>query len=117
MGLFKRGPIVPVLKFTGVIGMATPLRPGELSLPDRASEKPGIVRDFIYGFPPLHRAKLDLEWPGRVLAKNINVYVEALKGCLKGVENFDDKTYVTRLMDQFQPQYGYVDEIAGRYRR
>jgi signal peptide peptidase SppA len=28
MGLFKRTPIVPVLRFTGAIGMATPLRPG-----------------------------------------------------------------------------------------
>ncbi len=28
MGLFNRGPIVPVLKFTGAIGMATPLKPG-----------------------------------------------------------------------------------------
>jgi signal peptide peptidase SppA len=28
MGLFNRGPVVPVLRFTGLIGMATPLRPG-----------------------------------------------------------------------------------------
>ena len=28
MGLFSRNPTVPVLRFTGPIGMATPLRPG-----------------------------------------------------------------------------------------
>jgi signal peptide peptidase SppA len=28
MGLFSRNPVVPVLRFTGPIGMATPLRPG-----------------------------------------------------------------------------------------
>lgn len=28
MGLFSRGPIVPVLRLSGTIGMATPLRPG-----------------------------------------------------------------------------------------
>ena len=28
MLFFKRGPVVPVLRFTGPIGMATPLRPG-----------------------------------------------------------------------------------------
>jgi signal peptide peptidase SppA len=28
MGLFSRSPTVPVLRFTGAIGMATPLRPG-----------------------------------------------------------------------------------------
>ena len=28
MGLFSRSPTVPVLRFTGPIGMATPLRPG-----------------------------------------------------------------------------------------
>lgn len=28
MMLFQRGPVVPVLRFTGPIGMATPLRPG-----------------------------------------------------------------------------------------
>lgn len=28
MGLFSRGPVVPVLRLTGTIGMATPLRPG-----------------------------------------------------------------------------------------
>jgi signal peptide peptidase SppA len=28
MRLFNRGPVVPVLRFTGPIGMATPLRPG-----------------------------------------------------------------------------------------
>jgi len=28
MGLFTRNPVVPVLRFTGPIGMATPLRPG-----------------------------------------------------------------------------------------
>jgi signal peptide peptidase SppA len=28
MGLFSRTPVVPVLRFTGPIGMATPLRPG-----------------------------------------------------------------------------------------
>jgi signal peptide peptidase SppA len=28
MGLFRRSPTVPVLRFTGPIGMATPLRPG-----------------------------------------------------------------------------------------
>jgi signal peptide peptidase SppA len=28
MGLFRRTPIVPVLRLTGTIGMATPLRPG-----------------------------------------------------------------------------------------
>jgi signal peptide peptidase SppA len=28
MRFFKRGPVVPVLRFTGPIGMATPLRPG-----------------------------------------------------------------------------------------
>ena len=28
MGLFSRTPTVPVLRFTGPIGMATPLRPG-----------------------------------------------------------------------------------------
>jgi len=28
MGLFSRGPVVPVLRFTGPIGMVTPLRPG-----------------------------------------------------------------------------------------
>jgi len=28
MGLFSRGPVVPVLRFTGPIGMAAPLRPG-----------------------------------------------------------------------------------------
>ncbi len=28
MGFFNRGPVVPVLRFTGPIGMVTPLRPG-----------------------------------------------------------------------------------------
>jgi signal peptide peptidase SppA len=28
MGFFNRGPVIPVLRFTGPIGMATPLRPG-----------------------------------------------------------------------------------------
>ena len=28
MRFFNRGPIVPVLRFTGPIGMVTPLRPG-----------------------------------------------------------------------------------------
>ena len=28
MLFFNRGPVVPVLRFTGPIGMATPLRPG-----------------------------------------------------------------------------------------
>ena len=28
MGLFSRNPVVPVLRFTGPIGMATPLRSG-----------------------------------------------------------------------------------------
>ena len=28
MGLFDRSPVVPVLRFNGPIGMATPLRPG-----------------------------------------------------------------------------------------
>jgi signal peptide peptidase SppA len=28
MGFFNRGPVVPVLRFSGPIGMATPLRPG-----------------------------------------------------------------------------------------
>ncbi len=32
MGLFDRGPVVPVLRLTGTIGMSTPLRPG-LTLP------------------------------------------------------------------------------------
>jgi len=28
MRFFNRGPVVPVLRFTGPIGMVTPLRPG-----------------------------------------------------------------------------------------
>lgn len=88
---------------------ATPLRPGELSLPDKASEKPKVVRDLIENFPPLDQTNLNAKWPGAVMAKNINAYVETLKGCLNDIEDFDDKTYVTRLMDQFQPHYGYVD--------
>lgn len=39
---FKSGPVVPVLRFTGVIGMAAPLRPG-LSLAEAAG---GIEKAF-----------------------------------------------------------------------
>lgn len=42
MPLFQRGPVVPVLRFTGAIGMVTPLRPG-LSL---ATASRGIERAF-----------------------------------------------------------------------
>src|SRR5688572_33025140 len=40
MGLFSRAPTVPVLRFAGPIGMATPLRPGlALASAARAIEK------------------------------------------------------------------------------
>lgn len=42
MRLFQRTPVVPVLRFTGAIGMATPLRPG-VSLATTAA---GIERAF-----------------------------------------------------------------------
>jgi signal peptide peptidase SppA len=42
MGLFRRTPVVPVLRFTGAIGMAVPLRPG-LSL---ATSAGAIERAF-----------------------------------------------------------------------
>ena len=48
MKLFNRGPVVPVLRFTGPIGMATPLRPG-LAL---ASAAGPIERAFTYSKLP-----------------------------------------------------------------
>ena len=42
MRLFKRQPVVPVIRFSGPIGMATPLRPG-LSL---AAVSGGLERAF-----------------------------------------------------------------------
>lgn len=42
MKLFKRGPVVPVIRMTGTIGMSTPLRPG-LSLAGTAA---GIEKAF-----------------------------------------------------------------------
>jgi signal peptide peptidase SppA len=48
MKLFNRGPVVPVLRFTGPIGMATPLRPG-LAL---ASVAGPIERAFGYSKLP-----------------------------------------------------------------
>jgi signal peptide peptidase SppA len=48
MKLFNRGPVVPVLRFTGPIGMATPLRPG-LAL---ASAAGPIERAFAYSKLP-----------------------------------------------------------------
>jgi signal peptide peptidase SppA len=48
MPLFQRGPIVPVLRFTGPIGMVTPLRPG-LAL---ATTARGIERAFRMSSTP-----------------------------------------------------------------
>lgn len=48
MPLFQRGPVVPVLRFTGPIGMVTPLRPG-LAL---ATTARGIERAFRLSSTP-----------------------------------------------------------------
>jgi signal peptide peptidase SppA len=48
MMLFQRGPVVPVLRFTGPIGMATPLRPG-LSIATAAA---AIERAFTMSRTP-----------------------------------------------------------------
>jgi signal peptide peptidase SppA len=48
MALFNRGPVVPVLRFTGPIGMVTPLRPG-LAL---ASVAGPIEKAFSYSKLP-----------------------------------------------------------------
>lgn len=48
MRLFNRGPRVPVLRFTGPIGMATPLRPGLTS----ASVAPALRKAFAMSKTP-----------------------------------------------------------------
>lgn len=58
MGLFTRTPTVPVLRFTGAIGMATPLRPG-LSLAGAAA-----AIDKAFGLSKLPSVAVLINSPG-----------------------------------------------------
>ena len=58
MGLFSRTPTVPVLRFTGAIGMATPLRPG-LSLSGAAA-----AIDKAFGLSKLPSVAVLINSPG-----------------------------------------------------
>jgi signal peptide peptidase SppA len=101
MFLFNRGPVVPVLRFTGPIGMVTPLRPG------LAMEQVAGPIEKAFGFSKLPTVAVVINSPGGSAVQSHLIFSRIRQLA----EEKDKKVYV--FCEDVAASGGYFLALAG----
>jgi len=93
---------------------AAPMRREKLSLPLIKGGKQKICDEIIDGFPVFTSDNFDAAWDAEELVAAINSFLDRVLTCFEAADEFQDKAYLTRLMDLLEPMMTADDALSDR---